>query len=132
MGDKGQDIFSTLTITADDKDKIDVCLKKFSEYFNPLCNTVFSTYHFHKHDQRDGKPVDKYMTDLNLLARECAYSTADIREEMIRDILVCGVSSAKVSEKLLQAGSNLTLSQAATFVRAHVETEAQLRAMLHM
>jgi len=70
------------------------------------------------------------MTDLNLLARECAYSTADIREEMIRDILVCGVSSAKVSEKLLQAGSNLTRSQAVTIVQAHVETQVQLRTML--
>ena len=90
----------------------------------------FSQGTFHKYDQLDGEPMDQYITDLKLFALECAYSTADIREEMIRDRFVCGVSSAKAREKLLQAGSNLTLSQAFTIVRAHVETQSQLRAML--
>ena len=46
MGDKGQDIFSTLTIAADEKDKIGAYLNKFSEYFNPQCNLVSSRYLF--------------------------------------------------------------------------------------
>ena len=129
LGDKGRDIFSTFTITADEQDKIQPYMDKFSEYFLPQCNTVFQRYLFHKRDQRDGEPVDQYITDLNLLARECAYSTTAMRDEMVRDRLVCGISSAKVREKLLQAGSNLTLSQAITIVRTHVETQVQLRTM---
>ena len=67
MGNKGRDIFSTLTTAADEKYKIEVYLNKFSKYFNPQCNTVFSRYLFHKpvfdtplpnkRDQRDGQPV---------------------------------------------------------------------------
>ena len=90
---------------------------------------MFSRYLFHKRDQRDGETIDQYITELKLLARKCEYSTTDLKEEMIRDRLVCGISSARVREKLLQAGSNLTLSQAVTISRAHVETQVQLRTM---
>ena len=58
---------------------------------------------------------------------ECAYSTTAITEEMIWDRFVCGISSAKVREKLLKAGSNLALSQAVTIARTHVETQVQLK-----
>ena len=126
MGDKGLDIFSTLTITADEKDKIEVYLNKFSEYFNPRCNTIFSRYLFHK---GDGEPVGQFITDLKLLARECAYYTADIRKEMMRDL--CVVSPQLRSEKnFSKQVSNLTLSQPVTIVKAHVGIHTQLRTIL--
>ena len=127
LGKKGRDIFSTFTISAEETDKIGAYISKFGEYFSPQSNTVFSRYLFHKRDQRDGETIDQYITELKLLARECEYSTTELKEEMIRDRLVSGISSARVREKLLQAGSNLTLSQAVTISRAHVETQVQLR-----
>ena len=88
-----------------------------------------SRYLFHRRDQRDNESVEQYITNLKILARECAYTTTAITEEMIRDSFVCGISTAKVREKLLQVGSNLTLSQAITIARAHVETQVQLKTM---
>jgi len=48
---------------------------------------------------------------------------------MKRDRLVCTITSAKVREKLLQAGSTLSVSQAVTIEWTRVETQVQLRTM---
>ena len=62
LGEKGRDIFSTFTISAEETDKIGAYISKFSEYFSRPSNTVFSRYLFHKRDQRDGKTIDQYIT----------------------------------------------------------------------
>ena len=48
--------------------------------------------------QEEGKPVEAFVTDLYTLVEHCAYG--DLHEEMIRDCLVVGIRSAKLSEKL--------------------------------
>ena len=101
LGNKGRDIFSTLAFTTEEQDKIQPYINKFTEYSNPQSKAVFSRYLFHKHDQQDSESVDQYITNLKILARKCAYSTA-ITEEMIKDRIACKISSAKVREKLLQ------------------------------
>ena len=35
LGEKGRDVFSTWTLTSEEKDKLDVYLKKFKEYIAP-------------------------------------------------------------------------------------------------
>lgn len=62
--------------------------------------------------------MDSFITDLYALAEHCSYG--GLHDEMIRDRLVVGLRSAKLSEKL-QLDAELTLEKAVTKVR---QTEA--------
>lgn len=48
---------------------------------------------------------------------------------MVRDRIVFGVQSAKVREKLLNEGSELTLHKAMDIARSHEFAQAQTRAI---
>ena len=128
LGEKGRDVFSTWTLATDEKDKICVYLAKFDDYFNPQSNPIFSRYTFHKRDQREGETIEQYATELKILVRDCSYG-ATIVDEMVRDRLIFGTSSQKIRERLLQSGSELTLSDAIKVARTYTETQVQLKTM---
>jgi len=53
--------------------------------------------------------MEKFMTDLKLLVKECSFKEPD---EMIRDRIVFGTNSRKIREKLINEGKDLTLDKA--------------------
>ena len=64
--------------------------------------------------REEGEPVDAFVTDLYALAEHCSFGA--LHDEMIRDRLVVGLLSARLSEKL-QLDAELTLEKAITQVR---------------
>ena len=69
---------------------------------------------FNYRRQEPGEPVDSFITALHTLAEHCDYK--DLREKMIRDRIVVGISNSSLSEKL-QLNSMLTLATAIVQVR---------------
>ena len=65
-------------------------------------------------EQEEGEPIDVFITDLYTLAEHCSYG--ELHDEMIRDRIVVGIRSAKLSEKL-QLDPKLTLETAVTQAR---------------
>ncbi len=51
--------------------------------------------------------IDKYVTDLKVLADTCNFGSA--RDSLIRDRIVCGILNSQVREHLLRE-SDLTLA----------------------
>ena len=64
--------------------------------------------------QEEGEPVDAFVTDLYALAEHCSFGA--LHDEMIRERLVVGLLSARLSEKF-QLDAELTLEKAITQVR---------------
>ena len=71
--------------------------------------------------------MKQFVTDLQLLARDCAFKEPD---EMIRDRIVFGTNSHKIREKLINQGKDLTLHKAAEIARTYELSRAQLAVWL--
>lgn len=63
---------------------------------------------------------------MKVLAKECAYTNAD---EMVRDKIVFGTKHAKVREKLINEGSDLTLEKAIDIARTYEIEQKHLKTM---
>ena len=117
MGDQADDILQSFNFNADEGEhekSYDSVKKKFDEHFVPKRNVIYERSVFNSRKQQPGEAVDSFITSLYTLVEHCDYKT--LRDEMIRDRIVVGISDAKLSEKL-QLNRELTLEKAVTQVR---------------
>ena len=78
---------------------------------------------FHSRKQLQGEPIEQFVTDLKLKAQTCQFD--NLRDSMIRDRLVLGVSSQRVRERLLRE-DDLDLDKAVKICQAAESTEKQI------
>ena len=76
--------------------------------------------------QEQAESIDTYITTLRALAETCDFGT--LKDDLIRDGIVCGVRENGIRRKLLQE-SGLTLSKCVDICRANEATAAQLKAL---
>ena len=126
-GEKGQDVFSTWTLTDAEANKPKVYLDKFENYIQPSANPIFARYIFHQRNQADGETIESYVTQLKVLAKDCEFDT--LEDQLVRDWLVFGVKNARIRERLLSEGATLTLARAVECSRA-IETVQETQALM--
>ena len=126
IGEKGRDVYSTWTLTADERKSLEVLYEKFKSYVEPKSNVLFSRYKFQSRVQGEDEMCEQFVIALKVLVKDCAYSKPD---EMLRDRIVFGTNSPKIREKLINKGSELTLEQAIDIARLHEMSTAQLKTM---
>ena len=108
MGDEADDILRSFKLSSDELKKYDTVKAKFDQHFVKKRNVIFERAKFNMRKQEEGEPVDTFVTDLYALAEHC--SLGALHDEMIRDRLVVGLLSARLSEKL-QLDAELTLER---------------------
>ena len=129
VGEKGRDIYNTFDdITDQNRNLLATYYKRFEEYVSPKSNTVFERYKFHVRVQSATETFDSFVTDLKLLLQNCGFREPD---EMVRDRIVIGTSSTKIREKLINIGSDLTLSKAVKIAHTLELSATQLKTMLN-
>ena len=124
IGPAGRDIYNTFNVSDQDKNKISILFQKFEGYCKPKQNVTVERYRFNTRSQQEGESIDQYVTALKLMTRNCAFGT--LEEELIRDRIVCGVSSEKIKERLLRE-RDLTLDKAIDLCRAEEKSKTQLK-----
>ena len=77
----------------------------FGKYVKPRSNIVYNRYRFSCRIQHEEESFEQFVTDLQILVKDCSYDKAD---EMVRDRIVFGVRSSKIREKFITIGSDLT------------------------
>ncbi|KAL5479802.1 hypothetical protein EMCRGX_G023380 [Ephydatia muelleri] len=107
IGPAGRDIYNTFNVSDQDKNKISILFQKFEGYCKPKQNVTVERYRFNTRSQQEG-----------------AFGT--LEEELIRDRIVCGVSSEKIKERLLRE-RDLTLDKAIDLCRAEEQSKTQLK-----
>ena len=75
---------------------------------------IFERAKFNMRVQKEGEPVDNFITDLYSLAEHCNFGT--LHDKLIRDRIVVGIRDKALSEKL-QLEAELTLERAIDQVR---------------
>ena len=94
IGEKGREIYNTLTFDAEaDKMKLQKIIKQFDMY----CET---SHRFFRCKQMEEQRFDEYLTELKKRALDCEFG--DLREDLIKDILICGINDDKLRERLLR------------------------------
>jgi hypothetical protein len=112
-GEKGQEVFSTWTLTDTEQNKPKIYLDSFETYIQPSANPIFARYIFHQRNQKDGEAIESHVTPLKVLAKDCEFSTAiQLEDQLVRDRLIFGVKNVRIREWLLSEGATLTLARA--------------------
>ena len=108
IGQKGHNVYNAMNLDKS-RDKIDVLFNKFKEYCKPKQNITVERYRFNTQVQDKGEQIDRYITDLRLIAKNCSFG--ELEDELVRDRIVCGINSDDVKQHLLRV-QDLTLDKA--------------------
>ena len=126
VGEKGRSLFQTWNLTADQKKLLESYYKGFETYVKPTSNTIYNRYKFQSRVQNQDDTFEQFVTELQLLVKDCEYDKPD---EMVRDRIVTGVKNSKIRAKLLNEGSKLTLTKTLELARTHELSHSQCSAM---
>lgn len=107
---------------AEDKEDPDVLKNKFRELCTPQKNIIIERHRFNSRNQKPEEKYQSYFADLKTLAQTCEYGA--LKDELIRDRIVCGIISDKVRKALLRE-SELTLQRAIQICLISEMTDAQ-------
>ena len=98
MGDTVDDLLLSFDLSEADRKKYKPVKDKFDSHFVIKKNVIYERAKFNTRSQKEGEPVDSFVTDLYTLAEFCNFG--NLRKELIRDRLVVGILNKQLSEKL--------------------------------
>lgn len=123
IGEDALDIYNSFHIEPDEL-KLDTVMEKFETYFVPTKNITFERYKFFSCDQKPGNTFDQYLAELFTLSKTCEFQ--DLRDSLIRDGIVCGISDNGLRERLLRE-KNLSLDRTVDLCRAAQSSREQVK-----
>ena len=109
------EVYNTFSFTAEEEGKYESVIEEFTACCNPKKNETYERCVFHSRKQLQGEPVEQFVADLKLKAQTCQFD--NLRDSMIRDRLVLGVSSQRVRDCLLRQ-EDLDLDKAVKICQA--------------
>ncbi|XP_045451661.1 uncharacterized protein K02A2.6-like [Melitaea cinxia] len=116
IGPDGFDIYQTFNFEREeDRDDVNIVLKKFDKYFGMKSNVTLMRYKFFSRNQEVGESIQQYVTALRLLSKNCEFST--LEEDLIRDRIICGIRQNMVRDRLLRC-EELNLEKAMRICQA--------------
>lgn len=125
-GEDAVEVYNTFTFAEfGDELKLDKIMEKFEDYCNPRKNITYERYRFFTCAQGD-MSISQYVTELKLKAKSCEFGL--LEESLIRDRLVCGITSDALREKLLRLGTVELKDAIKTCLAAEI-TKAQVKDM---
>ena len=109
MGDTADDLLLSFDMSEADRKKYKPIKHKFDSHFVIKKNVIYERAKLNMRSQKEGEPVDSFITDLHAHAEFCNFE--NLREELIRDRLAVGILDKQLSAKL-QVDVDLTLEKA--------------------
>ena len=94
---------------AETREDLETLKRKFREICLPDTNVIMERHKFNTRVQAEGESSSSYVANLRILANTCEYK--DLKDDLIRDRLVCGIRSDNVRKQLLKE-KDLTLFKA--------------------
>ena len=127
IGPDALDIYNGLPFEEDShKEDISRVLQLMEKYCIGETNTIYERYVFNNRSQDNGESFDAYVSTLRQLASSCDFG--DLKDDLIRDRVVCGIQDNSVRKRLLQE-PKLTLQNAIEKCRASESAKKQLKVM---
>ena len=108
----------------DEKQDINIVLDLWNSHCIGQTNIIYERYQFNNRNQESHESIDVYATALRALAATCEFGV--LKDEMICDRLVCGITENTIRRKLLQE-PKLSLEKCLDICRSAEATSARLR-----
>ena len=129
IGQKALEVHNNLPFKSDeDKNNMDMILKEWEEYCCGKTNVIYERFCFNRANQAESDIFDQYLLRLRKLASTCEYGP--MADDLIRDRIVCGISSDDIRKELLNE-NKLTLESCVTMVKSAEITAKQAKTMSH-
>lgn len=100
LGDDALQIYNSFTFLEEEKGKFDILVKKFDQHFIPKKNLTYERYKFFKSRQAATESIEQFVTELKNQAKQCEFE--NLQDEMIKTMLITGLTDEILREKLLQ------------------------------
>ena len=125
IGKQGREVYNTFQYdTEGDNMKFDVVLEKFQDYCSPRKNITFMRHKFFTCRQKEGQSFDEFVTELKKRSADCEFS--QLRDSLIRDIVICGIIDNRLRERLLRE-PDLSLEKTLQLGHAAEETKRHIK-----
>ena len=108
IGKEGFKIYKTFGFTEEEKNKLKPLLEKFEVHFLPKANLSYERYIFFTMRQQSVQSLEQFIITLKEQAQKCHLE--QLEDGLIKCMIICGVRSPEIREKLLQDDS-LTLEK---------------------
>ena len=123
IGQTGVNIYNSITWeNEEDKFKPDKIWEAFELHLEPKVNSKLARYQLQQFRQLSSESVDGFMTRCRNQSRKCKFRDQREINERLTEQLIIGTVHAKIQEKLLQKGDELTLDNAMDIARTHEAT----------
>lgn len=99
-------------------------LKALEDYFMPKANVTVERHNFYMRTQSENEEFNSFYNDIKKLVVNCDFG--DMKDDMIRDRIVCGIKDPQVKQRLLREDA-LTLEKAVNICRASETAQKQLK-----
>lgn len=115
-----------LNLTEEQKSDTKTILDALEAFFRPSKNVIYERYIFGCCKQEDCESIDRFVTRLREKAASCEYGS--LRDELIRDKIVLGITSESTRRHLLRK-HDLDLQTAIEICRTAELTDKHMKAM---
>ncbi|XP_057290719.1 uncharacterized protein LOC130613381 [Hydractinia symbiolongicarpus] len=101
IGPQGREIYNTFSFNDDEEAMdFDLIINKFNEYFLPKRNITLLRHKFFTYKQKEGQSFAEFVIQLKKLSKDCEFN--DLRESLMRDVIIVGVSDDRLRERMLR------------------------------
>lgn len=109
-----------VTAPAESREDPDCLMRKFKEICSPEPNMIMEGYNFNARHQKPGETIEAYVSTLRNMAKTC--NLEQLKDELIRDRIVCGISSDSVRHSVLKE-TDLPLAKTIRICQINEATE---------
>jgi transposase InsO family protein len=110
-----------VTVAAETRENVNTLKTKFREVCNPQSSVILDRHKFNIRAQKQGESVQAYVADLRNKASVCQYG--QLKDELIRDRIVCGIQNEATRKILLRGSNDMTLAKAVNLCQIHELSE---------
>uniref|UniRef100_A0A6P7HD20 Uncharacterized protein LOC114347140 n=1 Tax=Diabrotica virgifera virgifera TaxID=50390 RepID=A0A6P7HD20_DIAVI len=100
IGDEGMRIYNTFTFLEEEKNNLEVLLTKYDNHFTPKKNLIYERHQLLTSKQTEFENIEQFSVRVKNISLHC--ELGELRESLVKDILICGIKSNEIREKLLQ------------------------------
>ncbi|XP_035735176.1 uncharacterized protein LOC118447390 [Vespa mandarinia] len=101
IGPIGLEIITKLTFDRpDDKENLDILLKKIDEYHNPPRKIIETRYQFFNSSMKVSETIENYIQSLREKAKDCKFN--NLAESLVIDVIVLHTNDKLLRKKYLQ------------------------------
>ncbi|XP_050508125.1 uncharacterized protein LOC126885577 [Diabrotica virgifera virgifera] len=93
-------IYNTFTFLDEEKNNLEVLLTKYDNHFTPKKNLTYERHQLLTSKQTEFKSIEQFSVRVKNISLHCELD--QLRESLVKDILICGIKSSEIREKLLQ------------------------------